>query len=178
MPALLTAATPKRGAKRTYFFFLAAFFLAGAFFLAAAFFLAGAFFFLADAFFLAGAFFFLAAAFFLAGAFFFAATFFLAAGFFFVAFFAAAMSSLLMCPASSETLSSFIFDDKQSRANYYLTQCRHYVARYVVNSTHAIELVIVHVLEFAIKIDQGTRLIVIDRQPVADRIFLIVVALN
>ena len=122
----------------------AAFFLAGAFFLAAAFFLAGAFFF-AAAFFLAGAFFF-AAAFFLAGAFFFAATFFLAAGFFFVAFFAAAMSSLLMCPASSETLSSFIFDDKQSRENYYLTQCRHYVARNVINSTHTIELVIIHLL--------------------------------
>ena len=51
MPALLSAATPKRGAKRTYFFFLAAFFLAGAFFLAAAFFLAGAFFFLAAGFF-------------------------------------------------------------------------------------------------------------------------------
>ena len=138
MPALLSAATPKRGAKRTYFF-LAAFFLAGAFFFAAAFFLAGAFFF--------------AAAFFLAGAFFFAATFFLAAGFFFVAFFAAAMSSLLMCPASRLTLSSFIFDDKQSRANYYLTQCRHYVARYIVNGTHTIELVIVHVLERTVKID-------------------------
>ena len=120
MPALLSSATPKRGAKRTYFFFLAAFFLAGAFFLAAAFFLAGAFFF--------------------------AATFFLAAGFFFVAFFAAAMSSLLMCPASSETLSSFIFDDKQSRANYYLTQCRHYVPRNVINSTYSIELMIIHTL--------------------------------
>ena len=100
MPALLSAATPKRGAKRTYFFFLAAFFLAGAFF--------------------------------------FAATFFLAAGFFFVAFFAAAMSSLLMCPASSETLSSFIFDDKQSRANYYLSERRHNQVRYVIDLSYTI----------------------------------------
>ena len=47
MPALLSAATPKRGAKRTYFFFLAAFFLAGAFFFLAAAFLGAASFFFA-----------------------------------------------------------------------------------------------------------------------------------
>ena len=86
MPALLSAATPKRGAKRTYFFFLAAFFLAGAFFLAAAFFLAGAFF--------------LAAAFFLAGAFFLAAFFFVA--FFLAAFFLATLHLLKNYPVTCE----------------------------------------------------------------------------
>ena len=83
-----------------------------------------------------------------------------------------------MCPASRQTLSSFIFDDKQSRANYYLTQCRHYVARDVVNSTHSIELMIDNSIELTIEIDQGPRLIVIDREPIADRILLIVIALN
>ena len=64
------------------------------------------------------------------------------------------------------------------RTNYYLTQCRHYVARNVTNSAHTIEFVIVHALKLAIKINQRTCLIVIDREPFANRILLIIIALN
>ena len=166
------------------FFLAAAFFLAGAFFLAAAFFLAGAFF-LAAAFFLAGAFF-LAAAFFLAGAllssclflgrcflssclflgrcFLLCYYFFLSSGFLLCCFLRSGHKSLLKVPVPIATLSRFIFIDKQTEWHLNLAQHAHYVTRNVIDSTDTIKLMILNGIELTIKINQWTRLLMINIQ--------------